>query len=91
MEADFGRMKMSHMIADTHEELMTMAARIGVRRKWLQSPGTYREHFDICLAKKKLAIQAGAIPVTWKQLGAITLLRRKMLDKIQAARLLSLI
>lgn len=52
MNAKYGRMKMSHMIADTHEELVTMANSIGVQQKWLQYPGTNKEHFDICKAKK---------------------------------------
>lgn len=56
----FGRMKMCHMIADTSEELMAMAAKIGVQPKWVQDPGTPREHFDICQRKKQLALDQGA-------------------------------
>jgi len=58
-------MVMCHMIADTTEELLAMADRIGVQRRWLQYPGTDREHFDISLSKKELAIKFGAIPITW--------------------------
>ena len=65
----FGRMKMSHMAADTTEELLAMADRIGVNRKWLQKPGTAYEHFDIALAKRKLAVEAGAVEVTMRELG----------------------
>ena len=60
MAAPYGRMLMCHMFADTTRELMDMADKIGVNRKWIQYPGTVHEHFDICLAKKKLAIAAGA-------------------------------
>lgn len=56
----FGRMIMCHMIADTSEELQTMAARIGVQAKWVQAAGTPREHFDICQSKKQLALDNGA-------------------------------
>lgn len=56
----FGRMVMCHMMADTTEELHAMADRIGVARRWIQFPGTYREHYDIALSKRKLAIAAGA-------------------------------
>jgi len=77
MDADFGRMKMCHMIADSTDELLSMADRIGVRRKWIQKPGTYQEHFDICLAKKKLAIAAGAIAVTQLELGRMSLRRAR--------------
>jgi hypothetical protein len=69
MKAAYRRMKMCHMIADTPEELREMAAKIGVADKWLQDEGTYREHFDICLSKRALAVKAGAIEITWMQLG----------------------
>lgn len=59
--APFGRMRMCHMVADTTEELLAMCDKIGVQKKWIQYPGTYNEHFDICLSKKKKAIEAGAI------------------------------
>ena len=68
MQAEFGRMKMCHMIADTTAELLVMADLIGVRRKWLQKPGTAQEHFDICMAKRALAVKAGAIEVTMRDL-----------------------
>lgn len=60
MEAPFGRMIMCHMFADTHEELIAMVDKIKVQRKWIQYEGTYKEHFDICKGKKKLAIENGA-------------------------------
>ena len=60
MEAPFRGMKMCHMVADTTTELLAMADRIGVQRKWIQKPGTIYEHFDICLSKKTLALKAGA-------------------------------
>jgi hypothetical protein len=59
----YGRMLMCHMIADTREELLAMADVIGVNRKWIQSTGTPYEHFDICLAKRKLAVKNGAVEV----------------------------
>ena len=71
MYAGYGRMKMCHMFADTTEELLTMADVIGVQRKWLQDPGEVREHFDVAMSKRTLAIQHGAIPVTMKDLGLI--------------------
>jgi len=64
----FGRMKMSHMQADTTEELLDVADRIGVDRRHLQYPGTRKEHFDVCQIKRALAIEAGAIPLTMKEL-----------------------
>lgn len=70
MLAPFGRMKMCHMYADTHDELMAMADAIGVNRKWLQYPGhPVKEHFDIAMSKRRMAFQAGAIPTTWRDYG----------------------
>ena len=63
-----GRMKMSHMIADSTDELLAMANRIGVQRKWLQKVGTPREHFDVAMSKRALAIEAGAVPITQREL-----------------------
>lgn len=64
----FGRMKMSHLVADTTEELLAMADRIGVARRWIQHAGTDREHFDIALSKRTLAVAAGAIEVGMREL-----------------------
>lgn len=69
MQAGFGRMVMCHMIADTHDELLAMARQIGVQDKWIQHPNTYKEHFDICLSKRKAAITKGAIPISQRELG----------------------
>lgn len=63
---NFGRMKMSHMIADTTEELVAMADKIGVKRKWLQHPGTCNEHFDICLSKRAKAVAFGAVEINYR-------------------------
>ena len=58
----YGRMVMCHMWADTLEELLAMADRIGVQRRWLQQPPRASwVHFDISLAKKAKAIEAGAV------------------------------
>lgn len=58
----FGRMVMCHMWADSHDELLAMATRIGINPKWLQQPPKASwVHFDISLGKKQLALNAGAI------------------------------
>lgn len=71
-QAGFGRMIMSHMIADTQKELLDMADKIGVARKWIQYPGSKDEHFDICQSKKKLAISNGAKLVGMRELARMT-------------------
>jgi hypothetical protein len=72
----FGRMKMSHMIADTDDELDAMAARIGVARKWHQGPPRHDSHYDVALSKRALAVAAGAVEITLKQLACMSTWRR---------------
>lgn len=52
-----------------------MADRIGVSRRWIQKPGTHKEHFDIAKAKRALALEAGALLVTRVELGRMVLER----------------
>lgn len=75
MRAKFGRMIMCHMVADTDAELHTMAARIGVARKWHQKPGTVHSHYDIALSKRALAVAAGACEIDRR--GLSDLLKQK--------------
>ncbi len=77
--APFRGMRMCHMIADTHEELLEMADKIGVQRKWLQAPGSYKEHFDVCGTKRNAAIVNGAVPITVMELGSKLIERRNAL------------
>lgn len=76
MEVGFGRMVMCHMIADTQVELFEMVDKIGVQRKWVQDYNSQREHFDIALSKKKLAIKFGAKEITMRELATITANRK---------------
>ena len=73
MRAPYGRMVMCHMIADTEDELHRMAGLIGVARRWYQG-----DHYDICLAKRALAMHAGAIELTRFALGRIVCERRRI-------------
>jgi len=69
-------MVMCHMVADTHRELLAMATEIGVKHKWLQEHGDYREHFDICRSKRALAVAAGALEVTTSDVARMLRTRR---------------
>lgn len=70
----FRRMKMSHMVADTLDELHAMARKIGVARRWFQDPATMtgvsHPHYDICMSKREIAIKLGAKPITCRELSA---------------------
>lgn len=76
MRANFGRMVMCHMVADTEDELHAMAERIGVARRWHQAPPKHDSHYDIALTKRALAVAAGAVEISWRQLGAMNFRRR---------------
>jgi pyruvoyl-dependent arginine decarboxylase (PvlArgDC) len=73
----YGRMLMCHMMADSTDELLTMADKIGVARKWLQKSGTAYEHFDIAKTKRADAVALGAVEVTSRYLGRMILQRKK--------------
>lgn len=69
----YGRMLMCHMWADTLDELLAMADRIGVARKWLQQPPKASwVHFDVCKSMRAKAVAAGAVetdlfgPLRWE-------------------------
>lgn len=62
---------MSHMIADTDEELFAMAAKIGVAKRWHQG-----DHFDVTQSRRELAIQYGAVEITWRVCSMMTMNRR---------------
>lgn len=63
---------MSHMIADTDEELHAMAAAIGVARKWHQG-----DHYDITQSKRALAIKLGAKAISLRELAMMAYERRR--------------
>lgn len=73
------RMRMSHMIADTVEELHAMAATIGLRREWFQPRSS--PHYDISEMKRRLAIRCGAVPVDRRQL--VTIIRRLRAERMR--------
>jgi hypothetical protein len=66
-EYKLDRMCMSHMAADSLDELHTMAEIIGVERRHFQDkPGL--PHYDICKQKKASAIKAGAMLVNDREI-----------------------
>jgi len=71
MQAPFRGMVMCHMIADSEQELHAMAAAIGMQRKWYQ-----RDHYDISMEMKQLAIKKGACEIGMRELAALVFLCR---------------
>lgn len=78
MRAPVGRMVLCHMLADSREELDAMADKIGVARKWIQSEGTHREHYDVSLGARAKAVAAGAVEVSLRELA--TVMNRKRME-----------
>lgn len=59
----FRRMTMSHLMADTLEELHAFADRLGLKREWFQG-----DHYDLAESKRAKALKLGAIAVTQRQM-----------------------
>ena len=70
----YGRMLMSHMMADTEAELHAMADLIGVSRNWIQRSRSGMVHYDICQKKRVLALSAGAQVIDRR--GVVELMKR---------------
>lgn len=66
----FGRMKMSHLMADTDAELENVAYALRLNKEWRDG-----DHYDISEGKRLAAIHFGATPVTSREL--VRLRRRK--------------
>ncbi len=62
----FRGMQMSHLIADTEDELHAMADAIGVERRWYQG-----DHYDVPLPVRERALRNGAIAITYRQASAM--------------------
>lgn len=62
------KLLMSHMLADTTAELESMARKLGLKPEWIQCPGTYREHYDVCASRRAEAVRLGALEVSTLEL-----------------------
>lgn len=76
MAAPYRGMCMFHLLADSTEELLAVAEKLGLKAAGIQHAGTPKEHFDISLSKKKMALQYGAKAITWREAGKIVAARR---------------
>lgn len=78
-QARVGRInaRWSHLMADTTDELHAFAARLGLRRSWIQHEGKPTEHYDVTDSKRDQALALGAVPVGYMREGA-EITRRKI-------------
>lgn len=67
----FRTWKMSHLFADTVEELHAFAASLGLAPTWFQCPPKASwNHYDITKSKREEALKAGAVPIKYRELPA---------------------
>lgn len=73
----------SHLLADTDEELHAFAARMGMKREWFQhrTHRPHQAHYDIPERSRGRALDLGAVPVSWRQVGRMMRQRRKDVDR----------
>ena len=72
----FRRMRMSHLMADSHHELLQAERDLGLPPNSIQHPRTPKEHLDVSETKRALAIRLGAQPVSSRRLVSIMRQRR---------------
>ena len=73
-----------HMTADTTEELVAFAVSIGLQAKYLQYPGTWKEHFDVTEAKRRIAVVKGAVEVDYRErVAEMVALRKRKREELQ--------
>lgn len=77
---------MCHMFSPDLAELHAMAARLGLKRQWFQSPLTMRvswPHYDIDVASRTLALGFGAIACDKYQTVAMAAIIQGRPDKLR--------
>ena len=73
----------SHLLSDLpgeagRRELLAFADRLGIEARWIQNPGTAREHFDVTEPTRQRALALGAVPITYgRAVAAITRAKRE--------------
>jgi hypothetical protein len=73
----------SHLVAHEDDELHAFAARLGMRREWFQHKAhrPHQGHYDVPERSRQLALDLGAVPVTWRQVGAMMRARRRAVTR----------
>lgn len=66
-EYKYGRMIMSHMIADSLKELHEMADKLNINRRYFQDKPN-KPHYDVCKKNKQIAIQLGAEEISDREI-----------------------
>ncbi|MDP4501009.1 DUF4031 domain-containing protein [Nonomuraea turcica] len=73
----------SHLFSDTSdEELHEFAASIGLKRAWFQKandPLQLARHYDVSESKRRAAVAAGAVEISWRDAGRMRSVERERL------------
>ena len=77
--------RMYHLLSDLHgppgtEELLAAAHACGMPTRFIQYPGTYREHFDIHGPMANILLARGARTATNREVGLLLRAKRSWLD-----------
>lgn len=77
IHAKVGRIvtKWCHLTADSTEELVSFARKIGMKPQWIQHAGTWKEHFDVTETRRFKAVEHGAVEIGYRD--TITFLQAK--------------
>lgn len=70
-----------HMWADTPDELINIARRIGLKLEWIQKEGTDSVHFDLTPKKRVAALVVGAVEASFKEHRRKILIERGLIPK----------
>lgn len=76
----------SHLFADGPTELADFARQVGLRPEWLQNAGSHREHYDVTLTVRQLAISLGARAITYPSGVAELIEARRMVCQCKTLR-----
>jgi hypothetical protein len=70
LQARVGRItaRWSHLHADSVDELHGFARSIGLKRAWFQDKPGF-PHYDLTDTKRREAIRAGAVSITYREMG----------------------
>lgn len=66
-----GTPRWSHLMADTHDELVSFAQHLGLSSTWLQHPRKPTEHFDVTDTVRREALRHGAVPIRYGRQGGL--------------------
>lgn len=80
-----GTPRWSHLMADTHEELVDFAHQLGLNLAWIQHQGRPTEHFDVTDNVRTKALRLGALPMRYgREAGLFTMWKAAVANGLDA-------